>query len=100
MEDDDPVEIPDLTPGRAIQLTKTALAANQALQDELILRAEQLEAEIQEADRLVVSHPLVSCFSLIDLFVFRMRWRVGLILKKLKTRYKFPGRGERRACFP
>ena len=45
------VQSSDLTPVELIQRT---LSANQALQQELTKRAEELEAQIQEADRLLV----------------------------------------------
>lgn len=41
-------------PGKAVELAQKALTANQALQHELTVRAEQLELELLEADRLLV----------------------------------------------
>ncbi|KAF6742633.1 MYB4R1 [Ephemerocybe angulata] len=48
-----PADSPGATSGKTIELAQKALSANQELQYELTVRAEELEEEIREADRLL-----------------------------------------------
>ncbi|KAF5331555.1 hypothetical protein D9611_007625 [Ephemerocybe angulata] len=48
-----PADSPGATSGKTIELAQRALSANQELQYELTVRAEELEDEIREADRLL-----------------------------------------------
>ncbi|KAF6762562.1 MYB4R1, partial [Ephemerocybe angulata] len=48
-----PADSPGSTSGKTIELAQRALSANQELQYELTVRAEELEEEIREADRLL-----------------------------------------------